>query len=67
MNKTSLGILAIAAFAAFPAAAHDELMKRHGDLFGPHFWREMQSLCRAGEQPDIFPYAPERRLEQLPG
>jgi isocitrate dehydrogenase kinase/phosphatase len=53
-------------FLTFPAAARDELMKRHGDLFHPHFWREMQSRCRAGEQPDIFPYAPERRLEELP-
>jgi isocitrate dehydrogenase kinase/phosphatase len=49
-------------FLAFPNAARDELMKRHGELFRAQFWRDMQGRLRAGELPQVFPYAPERRL-----
>ena len=49
-------------FLAFPAAARDELMKRHGDLFRAQFWKDTQQNLRAGELPDIFPYRSERRL-----
>src|SRR5215831_17117397 len=49
-------------FLSFPGAAGDELMKQHGDLFRPKFWREMQATIRAGELPEVLPYAPERRL-----
>src|SRR6266513_1231707 len=51
-------------FLSFPRAAGDELMKQHGDLFSPKFWREMQATIRAGELPEVLPYAPERRLVQ---
>jgi len=37
-------------------------MKQHGDLFRPKFWREMQAAIRAGELPEVLPYASERRL-----
>ena len=49
-------------FLNFPPAARDELMKRHGDLFQPQFWRDTQAKLRADELPEIFPYAAERRL-----
>lgn len=49
-------------FLFFPSVAGDALMKQHGDLFRPKFWREMQTAIRAGELPEILPYAPERRL-----
>ncbi len=49
-------------FLSFPESARTELVKRHGDLFHPQFWREMQQRLRAGELPQVFPYAPERRL-----
>ncbi|MFN2476793.1 MAG: bifunctional isocitrate dehydrogenase kinase/phosphatase [Chthoniobacterales bacterium] len=49
-------------FLAFPKAAREVLMERHGDLFQPQFWRRMQDKLRAGELPEIFPYAQERRL-----
>jgi isocitrate dehydrogenase kinase/phosphatase len=49
-------------FLFFPRAAGDELMKQHGDLFHPKFWREMQGAIRTGELPEVLPYAPERRL-----
>lgn len=49
-------------FLSFPPVAGDELMKQHGDLFHPKFWREMQAAIRAGELPEVLPYAPERRL-----
>ena len=49
-------------FLSFPPTAGDELMKQHGDLFRPKFWREMQTAIRAGELPEVLPYASERRL-----
>jgi isocitrate dehydrogenase kinase/phosphatase len=49
-------------FLSFPRAAGDELIKQHGDLFRPKFWREMQAAIRAGELPEVLPYALERRL-----
>lgn len=49
-------------FLAFPEHARDALIKRHGDLFGPDFWRQTQKKLRDGELPEIFPYARERRL-----
>ena len=52
-------------FLSFPRVAGDELMKQHGDLFRPKFWQEMQATIRAGELPEVLPYAPERRL--VPG
>jgi isocitrate dehydrogenase kinase/phosphatase len=49
-------------FLAFPKSARDELMKHHGDLFRPQFWRATQRRLRAGKLPHIFPYRSERRL-----
>ena len=49
-------------FLAFPKGARDELMKHHGDLFQPQFWRDTQQRLRAGKLPHIFPYKSERRL-----
>jgi isocitrate dehydrogenase kinase/phosphatase len=50
-------------FLAFPEGARNELMKHHGDLFGPQFWRDTQHRLRAGQLPHIFPYRPERRIQ----
>src|ERR1051326_4064739 len=49
-------------FLAFPKPARAALLERHGDLFHPEFWRNVQKKLRAGELPEIFPYAHERRL-----
>lgn len=49
-------------FLSFPESARSALIKRHGDLFHPQFWRQTQARLRAGELPQVFPYAPERRL-----
>jgi isocitrate dehydrogenase kinase/phosphatase len=54
-------------FLAFPDCARDQLMKHHGDLFRPQYWRETKDRLRAGEVPHIFPYKPERRLGDLDG
>ena len=51
-------------FLSFPPAAREALFARHGDLFHPDFWRAVQEKLRAGELPEIPPYAPERRLAQ---
>jgi isocitrate dehydrogenase kinase/phosphatase len=53
-------------FLSFPEPAREALMERHGDLFGAEFWRRMQTNFRQGQLPELFPYAPERRLA-LPG
>jgi isocitrate dehydrogenase kinase/phosphatase len=49
-------------FLAFPESAREAFFSRHGDLFHPDFWRGMQEKLRAGELPELLPYAPERRL-----
>ena len=49
-------------FLSFPEPAREALMKLHGDLFAADFWRRMQQKFRDGELPELFPYAPERRL-----
>ncbi len=49
-------------FLFFPEPARAALFERHGDLFRPEFWRAVQERLRAGELPEIPPYAAERRL-----
>jgi len=49
-------------FLSFPGGAREALFERHGDLFRPDFWRGVQDKLRAGELPEIPPYAQERRL-----
>ena len=49
-------------FLYFPAPAREVLLERHGDLFQPEFWQRTQDKIRAGDLPEIFPYALERRL-----
>jgi len=49
-------------FLYFPEPAREALFARHGDLFQPRFWRDVQKELRAGEPPEILPYAEERRL-----
>ena len=46
----------------FPGPAREALFARHGDLFQPRFWRDVQKELCAGESPEIPPYAEERRL-----
>ncbi|HYR78378.1 MAG TPA: bifunctional isocitrate dehydrogenase kinase/phosphatase, partial [Candidatus Dormibacteraeota bacterium] len=49
-------------FLAFPEPARAALMERHGDLFRPEYWQGVQEELRAGQLPEILPYAEERRL-----
>ncbi|CAN5553648.1 bifunctional isocitrate dehydrogenase kinase/phosphatase [soil metagenome] len=49
-------------FLAVPERARLALMARHGDLFEAEYWRAVQRRLKAGEIPEIFPYAAERRL-----
>ena len=49
-------------FLSLPEAARVRLMEQHGDLFRADFWRGVQRKLQAGEMPEIFPYAQERRL-----
>jgi len=49
-------------FLSFPESARATLFERHGDLFHPDFWRGVQEKLRAGDPPEIPPYAPGRRL-----
>ena len=51
-------------FLSFPETARVALFERHGDLFRPDFWRGVQEKLRAGELPEIPPYAEERRLSE---
>jgi isocitrate dehydrogenase kinase/phosphatase len=49
-------------FLYFPGPAREALFARHGDLFRPDYWRGVQKKLRAGELPEIPPYAEVRRL-----
>lgn len=49
-------------FLAIPDDLREPFMERHGDLFEPDFWWEMQARLRDGEEADFFPYPRERRL-----
>jgi isocitrate dehydrogenase kinase/phosphatase len=51
-------------FLFFPESAREALFERHGDLFRPEFWRGVQEELRAGDLPEILPYAWERRLAE---
>jgi isocitrate dehydrogenase kinase/phosphatase len=44
----------------------ETFLAEHAELLTPAFWQRMQSLHRAGEVVDIFPYAPLRRLANRP-
>jgi isocitrate dehydrogenase kinase/phosphatase len=49
-------------FLSFPPQARKALLERHGDLFQPDFWRQVQEELRTGDLPEIPPYKQERRL-----
>ena len=34
----------------------------HGDLFDPHYWRELQRAIREGQVIDVFPYRRKKRF-----
>jgi isocitrate dehydrogenase kinase/phosphatase len=54
-------------FLAMPFEAWQELLKYHADLFRADFWRDVQAKLRAGDMPEIFPYAVARRLQGTSG
>jgi isocitrate dehydrogenase kinase/phosphatase len=49
-------------FLSFPPQARKALLERHGDLFQPDFWRQVQEELRTGDLPEIPPYGQKRRL-----
>jgi isocitrate dehydrogenase kinase/phosphatase len=40
------------------AESRQAVLRRHGDLFSPWFWRETQERIRAGEVLEVLPYEP---------
>lgn len=51
-----------AKFLGIPASLFDTFHAHHADLLSPRFWRRLQDRHRAGEVPDVYPYARERRI-----
>ncbi len=49
-------------FLSFPPQVKNALLERHGDLFQPDFWRQVQEELQRGDLPEIPPYNLERRL-----
>jgi isocitrate dehydrogenase kinase/phosphatase len=44
------------------------VLRRHNDLFEPHFWRETQGRIRVGDVLEVLPYEPlPVRAAELPG
>jgi isocitrate dehydrogenase kinase/phosphatase len=49
-------------FLGLPADLREELERAHGELWTVEFWQEIQARVLGGDQIDIFPYQPSRRL-----
>ena len=49
-------------FLGVPAALRDALLREHGELFDPAWWRGVQQRLRAGEYLDVPPYPDSARL-----
>ena len=49
-------------FLSIPPELEGPFMERHGDLFEPGFWRDMQERRAGGEVVDFYPYRRDRRL-----
>lgn len=49
-------------FLGIPDCAQQAFQDKHGDLFTPDYWRDVQDRIRAGKPPDIYPYETSRRL-----
>ena len=45
-----------------PAPLREALLREHGELFAPAWWREIQARLRAGEYLDVPPYPASARL-----
>jgi isocitrate dehydrogenase kinase/phosphatase len=52
-------------FLGLPEPARRVFNQQHGDLFTPRYWREVQARIRAGDYPEVFPYAASCRLPEL--
>jgi isocitrate dehydrogenase kinase/phosphatase len=50
------------AFLAPPGALREVFLAEHADLLEVDYWRDVQARVRAGDIPDLFPYAAHRRL-----
>ncbi len=49
-------------FLGLPASLRDALMREHGELFDPAWWRQIQARLRSGEYLDVPPYPDSARL-----
>jgi isocitrate dehydrogenase kinase/phosphatase len=52
-----------AVFLVPPGELRETFLRSHADLLGVDFWQGMQQRLAAGELPDVFPYAQERRRQ----
>ncbi|MGM0404223.1 MAG: isocitrate dehydrogenase kinase/phosphatase-domain containing protein, partial [Thermodesulfobacteriota bacterium] len=50
-------------FLYFPEHVRPAFEEIHGDLFGIHFWQEMQKKLKAGIMIHILPYKNHRRFD----
>jgi|MDSW01.2.fsa_nt_gb isocitrate dehydrogenase kinase/phosphatase len=48
-------------FVGIPGSCMKEFESVHGDIFTPHFWRDMQAVHARGEFIEVFPYQKERQ------
>ncbi|HEY3211195.1 MAG TPA: bifunctional isocitrate dehydrogenase kinase/phosphatase [Actinomycetota bacterium] len=53
-------------FISLPPPLREVLERKHGELYDPGFWTQMQDRVQSGEIVDIFPYHPSRRLQFEP-
>ncbi len=49
-------------FLGLPPPLRDALLREHGEIFDPVWWRQIQARLRAGEYLDVPPYPDSARL-----
>ncbi|MGH8078319.1 MAG: bifunctional isocitrate dehydrogenase kinase/phosphatase, partial [Lysobacter sp.] len=49
-------------FLGLPGALRDALLREHGEIFDPAWWRQTQARLRSGEYLDVPPYPDSARL-----
>ena len=51
-------------FLGVPPDLKDSFQRKHGDLFTPEYWAEVQRRIMTGQLHFVLPYPPERRLSR---
>lgn len=45
-----------------PVAFQKTMRRHHGELYTPEFWNDLKEALKRGDEPELYPYLPKRRL-----